>query len=116
MHPSIFELQDRSLSAFLTCCLLGVGFLLAAPYYAFRWRQGPAVTLLFTYLVPVLPFVLVFDGWISSLRTRTPDEVEVLLRTCGAARADVDRWEAKSGSVRHLWPCGYLNWVICVKK
>ncbi len=108
---SIFELQDRSVPAFLTTLILGLGILLFAPYYAWRWRS-PA-TLLFTYLVPVLPFVLVFDGWISSLRTRTPDEVEALLRSCGAPGAD--RWELRSGHVRHLWPCGYVNWIVCIK-
>lgn len=65
--------------------------------------------------MPVLPFVLVWDGWISSLRTRTPQEVEVLLRTCGA-EGGTDRWEVRSGSVEHLWPCGFVNWVICLKK
>ncbi len=34
--------------------------------------------------MPIIPFVLVFDGFVSALRTRTPQEVEVLLRTCGA--------------------------------
>jgi len=87
-----------------------------APYYAWIWRS-PA-TLIFTYLIPILPFVLVFDGWVSSLRTRTPEEVEVLLRSCGAEGGDAElsRWEIKSGRDRHLWPTGYLNWIVCVKK
>ncbi|KAH7157674.1 hypothetical protein B0J13DRAFT_176029 [Dactylonectria estremocensis] len=105
---AIFELQDRSFSSVVTCLLLGIGILLAAPLFAWKWRS-PA-TLIFTYLIPILPFVLVFDGFISSLRTRTPEEVEMLLRSCGA---DTSRWEMTSGSERHLWPCGYLNWIIC---
>lgn len=112
--PSIFELQDRSLSAFFTTLVFGLGILLTAPYYAWRWRSP--MTLVFTYLVPILPFVLVFDGWMSMLRTRTPDEVAALLRTCGAAPADVARWELRSGEIRHLWPFGYLKWIVCVKK
>ncbi|CAK7265027.1 hypothetical protein SEPCBS119000_001301 [Sporothrix epigloea] len=108
----IFELQDRSFSAFVTTLFFGLGIMLSAPYYAWRWRSP--MTLVFTYLIPILPFVLVFDGWMSMLRTRTPDEVEVLLRTCGADNTDA--WELRSGEVRHLWPCGYLKWIVCTKK
>jgi len=109
---SIFELQHRSIGAFITVTLFGIGILLLAPYYAWRWRSP--MTLVFTYLLPVLPFVLVFDGYISSLRTRTPDEVEVLLRTCGAEGAE--GWVVKSGDALHLWPFGYVNWIVCLKQ
>lgn len=113
----IFELQERTfLGGFLTLLLFGAGILLAAPYYAFKWRS-PA-TLIFTYLIPILPFVLVFDGWMSALRTRTPDEVEALLRTCGAlgGEAELSRWEVRSGKAAFMWPFGKLNWIICVRK
>ncbi|KAK3349108.1 hypothetical protein B0T25DRAFT_632675 [Lasiosphaeria hispida] len=113
----IFELQERSfLGGFLTCALFGLGILVAAPYYAFLW-QSPA-TLVFTYLIPILPFVLVFDGWMSALRTRTPDEVEALLRTCGAEGGEVEiaRWEVRSGKDVFMWPFGRLNWIVCVRK
>lgn len=105
---AIFELQDRSFASALTNLVLGIGVILAAPLYAWKWRSPAA--LIFSWLIPILPFVLVFDGYISSLRTRTPEEVEVLLRSCGA---DSSEWEMRSGSERHLWPCGYLNWIIC---
>ncbi|CAK7227021.1 hypothetical protein SBRCBS47491_006428 [Sporothrix bragantina] len=108
----IFELQDRSFGAFVTTLIFGLGIMVTAPYYAWRWRSP--MTLVFTYLMPILPFVLIFDGWMSMLRTRTPDEVEALLRTCGAA--DTDAWELRSGEVRHLWPCGYMKWIVCTKK
>ncbi|KAK1759770.1 hypothetical protein QBC47DRAFT_373033 [Echria macrotheca] len=113
----IFELQDRSfLDGFVTLCLYGIGIFLAAPFYAFKWRS-PA-TLIFTYLLPILPFVLVFDGWISALRTRTPDEVEALLRTCGAegGEEEIKRWEVRSGKVPIMWPIGSLSWIICVRR
>lgn len=69
-------------------------------------------------MVPVVPFVLVFDGLVSSLRTRTADEVEVLLRTCGAGDGDdaAADWLVRSGSETFLWPCGHLTWIICTKK
>ncbi|KAK0708084.1 hypothetical protein B0H67DRAFT_671790 [Lasiosphaeris hirsuta] len=113
----IFELQERSfLGGFLTCALFGLGIFVAAPYYAFLW-QSPT-TLVFTYLIPILPFVLVFDGWMSALRTRTPDEVEALLRNCGAegGEDEIARWEVRSGKDVFMWPFGRLNWIVCVRK
>jgi len=113
---SIFELQERTfLGGFVTLCLFGLGIFLMAPYYALKWRS-PA-TLFFTYVIPILPFVLVFDGWMSALRTRTPDEVEALLRTCGASggEEEVARWEVRSGKTPFMWPFGNLNWIICVR-
>ncbi|KAF4345961.1 hypothetical protein FBEOM_103 [Fusarium beomiforme] len=105
---AIFELQDRSLASVLAVTFLGIGAFFSAPFFALKWRS-PA-TFIFSCLIPILPFVLMFDGYISALRTRTPDEVEALLRSCGA---DTSKWEVKSGSEMHLWPCGYVNWVIC---
>ena len=105
---AIFELQDRSVASFMTHVLFGISTIFFAPLFAWKWKS-PA-TLFFSWLVPILPFVLVFDGYISSLRTRTPDEFRHLLATCGA---DTSGWEIQSGSDLHLWPCGYLNWIIC---
>ncbi|KAI4603948.1 hypothetical protein KJ359_000070 [Pestalotiopsis sp. 9143b] len=105
----IFEMQDRSLGSLVTCFLYGFFILLCAPFF-YWWSP---TRLFFVYAMPIVPFVLVFDGIISSLRTRTPEEVEVLLRTCGADTRD---WEIKSGRERFLWPTGYLNWIVCTKK
>ncbi|KAM0322306.1 hypothetical protein ACHAQA_009595 [Verticillium albo-atrum] len=108
---ALFELQAREPRSALACLLLGLGVLLSAPYHA--WRLRSWTVLFFCWVVPVLPFVLVFDGLVSSLRTRTPDEVEALMRSCGA---DSTGWELTSGSDMHLWPVGYLHWVIATKK
>ncbi|KAL2198037.1 hypothetical protein P885DRAFT_33518 [Corynascus similis CBS 632.67] len=112
----IFEMQDRGIAGFLSCCLFGIATMIAAPYYAVLW--GAPLALVFTYVLPALPAVLVFDGWMSCLRTRTADEVEALLRTCGAegGEAEIAKWEIKSGSEMFMWPVGYVNWIICVKR
>ena len=102
---AIFELPDRSLTSCLSVLLLGIASIIAAPVLAYVWRS-PAML----FFSPVLAFVLVFDGIVSCLRVRTPDEVEALLRSCGA---DATGWEVQSGSRMHLWPSGYLNWIIC---
>jgi hypothetical protein len=106
---AIFEMQDRSIGSFITCFLYGLFVLLVAPLL-YWWSPS---RLFFIYLCPIVPFVLVFDGIISSLRTRTPEEVEVLLRTCGASTSD---WVVRSGREKFMWPFGYLNWVACTKK
>ncbi len=90
--------------------LFGFFILLIAPLL-YWW--SPQI-LFFVYIIPIVPFVLVFDGLISSLRTRTAGEVEVLLRTCGAV--DTADWTVHSGSETFLWPCGHLTWIICTKK
>ncbi|KAI3335642.1 hypothetical protein F4824DRAFT_464347 [Ustulina deusta] len=106
----IFELQSRTFSSFISCMLFGFFILLIAPLL-YWW--SPQI-LFFVYIIPIVPFVLVFDGLISSLRTRTAGEVEVLLRTCGAV--DTADWTVHSGSETFLWPCGHLTWIICTKK
>jgi hypothetical protein len=113
---AILELQGRSFSAFIACCAFGLGIMVLAPVYAWKWRSF--MTLFFAWVVPILPFVLVFDGWISSLRSRTPDEVEALLRTCDAAggEEEVKKWELRSGEETFLWPFGTLHWIVCVKR
>ncbi|KAM0265658.1 hypothetical protein ACHAQJ_000092 [Trichoderma viride] len=105
---TVFELQDRSLAGMLSVLMLGVGSVIMAPLFAWKWKS--LTTLAFSWLLPVLPFVLVFDGLVSCLRTRTPGEMENLLRGCGA---DTSSWEMRSGRCKFIWPFGYLSWVIC---
>lgn len=81
--------------------------------------------LFFTYLVPIIPFALVFDGVISALRTRTGDEVLQLIYgphvTFNREQEDGESsystyshgsWTFKAGSKMYSWPVGYMNWVI----
>ncbi len=50
--------------------------LLALPFQRpFRWSR-----VFWTYLVPVVPFAVMFDGLVSCLRTYTPDELMTLVR------------------------------------
>jgi hypothetical protein len=105
---SIFELQERTFSSLITIILLGPLFWLITPYYF--WRSPGH--LFFTYVIPIIPFVLVADGIVSSLRTRVPGEVDSLLQSCGG---NVNGWKIKSGHEMHTWPTGYVTWIIGVK-
>jgi hypothetical protein len=93
----------------ITITAMGILQLLVSPFYF--WRTPGH--LFFTYVVPIIPFVLVFDGYISSLRTRTAEEIQVLMKECGAS---ADGWTVKSGSAVHTWPTGYMNYFIAVKE
>jgi hypothetical protein len=85
--------------------------MLSTPFYF--WNSPGH--LFFTYLVPIVPFIWVYDGYISCLRTRTPDEVEALLRR-HVPSEKLAKWKFKSGRVCHTWPIGFLNWIICCKE
>lgn len=85
--------------------------MLLAPFY---FWQSP-LHLLFTYLIPAVPFVWVFDGYISSLRTRTVGEVEDLMRR--AVGDDEFRyWKVRSGEEVHTLLIGKLYWLIATRK
>ncbi|OBT66911.1 hypothetical protein VE03_04160 [Pseudogymnoascus sp. 23342-1-I1] len=105
----IFELSDRTPSSLLMISLMGILFFFITPFYF--WRSPGH--LFFTYVIPIIPFVVVFDGYVSSLRTRTPDELRSLLKTSGA---DMDGWSVRSGHDMHTAPLGYVTWVIGVKE
>ncbi|KAG9242837.1 hypothetical protein BJ878DRAFT_513548 [Calycina marina] len=105
----IFELQDRSISSMFTISLIGFLLILITPFYF--WRSPGH--LFFTYIIPIIPLVVVWDGLISSLRTRTPDEIEHLMKNCGADSAG---WTIQSGHEQHTWPTGYMFWFIASKK
>ncbi len=70
----IFEATHRSAMALLAMCLIPIAVLVLTPTIRpFRWWR-----VLFTYLVPILPFVIWWDGVVSCLRTYRPDELLAL--------------------------------------
>ncbi|CAN8098392.1 unnamed protein product [Discula destructiva] len=110
---AIIELQDRHLRSFLAVCLLGLGVLAFAPYFAWKWRSPG--TLFWSWVVPVLPVVLVWDGWMSSVRTRTVGEIEALMAEGGGGGA-AKGWDTRTGRVMHLPPFAEVNWIIATKR
>jgi hypothetical protein len=84
---AIFEMTHRSLLAVIMMLLTPCMAFWVTPFIKpFKWTR-----LLFTYLIPVIPLVIAFDGVVSCLRTSTPKELLELAESCG----DVGyRWEA----------------------
>jgi hypothetical protein len=84
---AVFEATRRDARAILVTCLTPLIVLLATPFIRpFRWSR-----LFWTYVVPAIPLVVLFDGVVSCLRTYTPDELRTLADGVGG---DGYRWEA----------------------
>ena len=70
----IFEIQQRSLFDVLLMLVHFPICWLITPF------MRPSLThLLFTYLIPIIPFCIVWDGMVSSLRTYTQRELNELM-------------------------------------
>lgn len=85
---AVMEMTKRSLVAVL--------LILTTPLFAFVvtpfMRPFSWVRLLLTYLVPIIPLVIAFDGIISCLRTYSPDELRTIVE--GLPEDDY-RWEIR---------------------
>ena len=88
--------------------LMGPLLILITPI--FFWSSP--VHLLFTYLIPIIPAVVVFDGYVSSLRTRSSEEIKGLL----SSGSELHEWKVLSGKDVHTYGMGYLTWFICIKE
>lgn len=64
-------------------------------------------------MVPVVPFVLVFDGVVSCLRTRRDREVLALIRECGASTKG---WRFETGRGLHTRTGGMMNYFIGIRE
>jgi hypothetical protein len=82
----IFEVPRRALSTIgLTFAFILMLFVCAPWIRPFRWSR-----LFWTYLVPIIPLVLLFDGVVSCLRTYRPQELREMV---GKLTANAYRWE-----------------------
>lgn len=90
---AVFEATHRS-PLTLVGMLAFVLAVLVVPFVRpFRWDR-----LFWTYLVPLVPFVAVWDGVVSCLRTYTPAELRALT-------AGLEQWQWEAGLVsRRSWP------------
>jgi hypothetical protein len=98
---AVFEATRRDARAILLTCLTPLLVLLATPFIRpFRWSR-----LFWTYVVPAIPLVVLFDGVVSCLRTYTPDELRELAKSVdGATGYDWTAGHAGGGPI----PMTYL--------
>jgi hypothetical protein len=89
----IFEMARRSPRTMLTiCCIPLLSWLLAPTIRPFRWSR-----VFWTYLVPVVPFVLFYDGIVSCLRAYSQEELAELVRPLATGDYEWQIGEDRSG-------------------
>lgn len=72
----VFEVTERSPIAVLAVCFSPLAALIAVPFLRpLRWPW-----LLFTYILPVIPLLALFDGVVSCFRTYSPAELRSLIK------------------------------------
>jgi hypothetical protein len=86
------EVTSRTLRAFATILLMPVFAWILTPFMRpFRWSR-----LVLTYLIPIIPLVVLWDGMVSCFRTRTPQELLALT-------SDFPQYEWVAGYGRGGW-------------
>jgi hypothetical protein len=98
----IFEVTRRAPTTMALMFLWALlPFLLTPWIRPFRWSR-----LLFTYVLPIIPLVLLFDGVVSCLRTYRPHELREIIAKLTAAEYHWDVGE-RSNSAGRI-PIAYL--------
>ena len=109
---AIFELQGRDVGNMLTI-LSSFPILVLGSWW---WYWGQWKRLFWHCVVPVVPFVFVFDGLISCLRTRRESEISDLLKRAATNDRDgLSGWTVKAGEEKHTWPFGTLSYYVGIK-
>lgn len=110
---AILELQGRDLGSLFLILMMGPPLMLGS----WLWFWGQWAHLFWTYIIPVVPFVVVYDGIISCLRTRRDGEIMSLLREAAKAEGrSLDGWRFETGRAVHTWPTGTMQYFIGIKE
>lgn len=91
---AIFEAQERSLPSVLAMLFSPITVLLTTPFI----RPFKIGRIIFTYLIPIVPLFVLWDGVVSSFRTYSVKEMEALIK--GLDKTESYDWEigkVKSG-------------------
>ena len=92
----VFEFTGRSPLWLAAVALTPFAVLYAVPFLRpLRWR-----TVVFTYLLPIIPIGVLFDGLVSCLRTYSPAELDELLEPLRGNGYTWDVGEASGGRGR----------------
>ena len=98
---AIFEAQERSISSVIAMLFSPITTLLVTPFIK-PFRLG---RILFTYIIPVLPFLILWDGVVSSLRTYSVEEMEEIVERLNNKEKynwDIGRIKSGPGVILHL--------------
>ena len=107
----IFELQERTFEGLLTALAIGPALMFGSWY----WFWGDWTHLFWTYIIPVVPVVVVLDGLVSAVRTRSRAEILQLMRK-GRMDREMKDWRFESGTRLHTWPTGQMHYFVGIKE
>ncbi|RYY48056.1 MAG: class I SAM-dependent methyltransferase [Chitinophagaceae bacterium] len=91
----IFDGGDKNLLSILLILILHpLAFVFLTPFFRpFRWTR-----IIFTYVIPLIPFFTIWDGIVSVTRLRSP---QALLKLAQAVTSNGYHWEA--GKRKNKW-------------
>ena len=99
----IFEITRRAPSTIGLMFSWVVMLFVCTPWIRpFRWSR-----LLWTYLIPIIPLVFLFDGVVSCLRTYRPQELREIVDTVTAGEYQWEIGEHSSGKAPITYLIGY---------
>jgi hypothetical protein len=91
---AIFEAQERSIPSILAMIFSPISVLLTTPFI----RPFKLGRILFTYLIPIVPIIVLFDGIVSSLRTYSVQEMtDIVQQLNNSDNFNWDIGKVKSG-------------------
>lgn len=73
---AIFEVQERSFASIVAMIFSSISVLLTTPFI----RPFKLGRIIFTYLIPIVPLFVLWDGIVSSLRTYSVKEMNDLVK------------------------------------
>ncbi|WP_281321968.1 hypothetical protein [Flavobacterium aestivum] len=100
---AIFEAQERSIPSIVAMIFSPISVLFTAPLI----RPFKFDRIIFTYLIPIVPILILWDGVVSSLRTYSVEEMNALIANLNNKEAY--NWEVgkvKSGPAKILYLLG----------
>ncbi|MFB9079935.1 hypothetical protein ACFFLS_08595 [Flavobacterium procerum] len=100
---AIFEGQERSFRSIMAMIFSPFSVLVTTPFI----RPFHIGRIIFTYIIPIVPILILWDGVVSSLRTYSVDEMNVLVSNLN--NKENFNWEVgrvKSGPTKILYLLG----------
>jgi hypothetical protein len=96
-------MPQRTLKTVLAVCFTPFVILCLTPcILPIRWPR-----LVWTYLLPVIPFVVCFDGWMSCLRAYSPQELSEIVRSLPGGTYQWEIGEERGGFLPVTYLIGY---------
>lgn len=98
---AIFEAQERSLPSILAMLFSPLSVLVTTPFI----RPFKFGRIIFTYLIPLVPLCVLWDGLVSSLRTYSITEMNSLVNSLNGAENydwEIDKVKSGPGVVLYL--------------